>query len=357
MLESVRDFKNLKVLEGTFLGNTGLDYVLFFATFVALFIFIKAVERVLLDKLRKTDKRKKSLKTVLIEFVLSIKTSLYLFTAFVLSLLVLPTVNDQLFRILQIVLSIWITIRLVIGIQLFIDYILRRKLLDDSDPGTEVAAKNMGTIFKVLLWIVVILFFLSNFGVEVTSLIAGLGVGGVAIAFALQNVLEDLFSSFAIYFDKPFTIGDFIEVDGQWGSVEKIGLKTTRIRALQGEEIVMANRELTDKRIHNFKRLDQRRGVFEFGVTYDTSHEKMKRIPEIVRNIISSEELTEFDRAHFNGFGDSALEYEVAYFVKSDDFKKFRDIHESILLNIKKEFEKEGIDMAFPTRTVHLFNK
>ena len=358
MFEQITNFRNLEILEQSFLNNTLFEYVLFGASFLALFLIIKIFEQVLLVKLKNRQKKigEPSFKKVLLDFIVSIRTSLYLFVAFIVSLSTLA-VNDRLITFLQAVLVIWITVRFMLGVQMVVDYVLNRKLLNDADPGTEVAAKNIGTIFKALLWIFAILLLLSNFGVEVTSLVAGLGVGGVAIAFALQNVLEDLFSSFAIYFDKPFTIGDFIIVDDQMGVVEKIGIKTTRIRALQGEEVVISNNELTTERVHNFKKLEKRRSLFEFGVVYSTDTEKMRKIPEMVREIIENKERTEFDRAHFKGFGDSALEYEVSYYVLSSEFKEFRDIHEKVLLDIKEKFEEEGISMAFPTRTVHLFNK
>ena len=357
MFESIKEIKNLEVMEQVFLGNNVLDYILFLATFVALFIFVKLVERFLLAKIKERKKvGERSIKGVLVDFILSIKSSLYLYSAFYISLSTIH-VSDSLMSFFGVVLAVWITVRVMIGVQMFVDYTLNKKLLDDADPGTEVAAKNIGTIFKALLWIFAGLLLLSNFGVEVTSLVAGLGVGGVAIAFALQNVLEDLFSSFAIYFDKPFTIGDFIIVGDQMGVVEKIGIKTTRIRALQGEEIVISNKELTTERVHNFKKLEKRRSLFEFGVVYSTDTEKMRKIPEMIKEIIEDKERTEFDRAHFKGFGDSALEYEVSYYVLSSEFKEFRDIHEKVLLDIKEKFEEEGISMAFPTRTVHLFNK
>ena len=358
MFEQITNFRNLEILEQSFLNNTLFEYVLFGASFLALFLIIKIFEQVLLVKLKNRQKKigEPSFKKVLLDFIVSIRTSLYLFVAFIVSLSTLA-VNDRLITFLQAVLVIWITVRFMLGVQMVVDYVLNRKLLNDADPGTEVAAKNIGTIVKALLWIFAILLLLSNFGVEVTSLVAGLGVGGVAIAFALQNVLEDLFSSFAIYFDKPFTIGDFIIVGDQMGVVEKIGIKTTRIRALQGEEIVISNKELTTERVHNFKKLEKRRSLFEFGVVYSTDTEKMRKIPEMIKEIIEDKERTEFDRAHFKGFGDSALEYEVSYYVLSSEFKEFRDIHEKVLLDIKEKFEEEGISMAFPTRTVHLFNK
>jgi len=358
MFEQIENFKNLEILQHSFLNNTLFEYVLFGASFLALFLVIKIFEQFLLAKLKNRQKKigEPSLKKVLLDFIISIKTGLYLYLAFFVSLSILE-VADGLMTFLTVILAVWVTARVMIGIHLLIDYTLNKRLLDDADPGTEVAAKNMGTIFKALLWIFAVLLLLSNFGVEVTSLVAGLGVGGVAIAFALQNVLEDLFSSFAIYFDKPFTVGDFIIVGDQMGVVEKIGIKTTRIRALQGEEVVISNKELTTERVHNFKKLEKRRSLFEFGVVYSTDTGKMRRIPDMVKEIIEDKERTEFDRAHFKGFGDSALEYEVSYYVLSSEFKEFRDIHEKVLLDIKEKFEEEGIGMAFPTRTVHLFNK
>ena len=357
MFEQIKEIKNLELLGQSFLNNTLFEYVVFGASFLALFLVIKIFEQVLLVKLKDRQKSigEPSLKKVLVDFIVSIKTEFYLYLAFFISLSILE-VAEGLKTLLTVVLAVWVTIRVMIGVQLFVDYTLNKKLLDDADPGTEVAAKNIGTILKALLWIFAALFLLSNFGVEVTSLVAGLGIGGVAIAFALQNVLEDLFSSFAIYFDKPFTIGDFIIVGDQMGVVEKIGIKTTRIRALQGEEIVISNKELTSERVHNFKKLQKRRSIFEFGVVYGTSDEKMKKIPKIVKEIVESKEGAEFDRAHFKGFGDSALEFEVSYFVLSSEFIVYRDVHEEVLLDIKRRFKEEGISMAFPTRTVHIHN-
>lgn len=243
----------------------------------------------------------------------------------------------------------------MMGLQLVVDFILSKKVLKDTDPGTKVAVKNISFIIKGILWVFAGLLILSNLGVEVTSLLAGLGIGGIAVAFAFQNILEDLFSSFAIYFDKPFTVGDFITVDDKVGTVEKIGIKTTRIRALQGEEIVISNRELTNARIHNFKKLEKRRITFNFGIVYSTPSTKIKKIPDIIEKIINHEEMAEFDRAHFTTFGDSSLDFEVVYYLLSADFAIFRDIHQKILLEIKNNFEKENIEMAFPTTTVHLF--
>ena len=195
---------------------------------------------------------------------------------------------------------------------------------------------------------------LSNLGYNVTTLVAGLGIGGLAIAFALQKVLEDIFSSVSIYFDKPFEIGDFIIVGEQMGVVKKIGIKSTRIQALQGEEIVISNRELTSVRIQNFKRMEKRRVAFSFGVLYSTSNAKLKKAIEMVKKIVEKAEHADLDRVHFKAFGSSSLDFEVVYYLKSRDYNVYMDTQQEINFAIKEAFEKEKIEFAYPTQTIHL---
>ncbi|RMD61247.1 mechanosensitive ion channel family protein, partial [Candidatus Parcubacteria bacterium] len=170
----------------------------------------------------------------------------------------------------------------------------------------------------------------------------------------VQNILSDLFSSFTILVDKPFVPGDFIVVGEHMGVVEKIGIKTTRLRALQGEEIVISNRELTATRIQNFKRMKARRVLFRIGVVYETPSELLEQIPDLVRDIIARQKNVAFDRAHFSSFDDSSLTFEIVYYVNSGDYKEYMDVHQRILFAIKREFERRGISMAYPTRTVYL---
>ena len=209
-------------------------------------------------------------------------------------------------------------------------------------------------IINAVIFIFAFLFILDVSGFDITGLAVGLGVGGIAIAFALQNVLSDVFSAFSIYFDKPFEIGDFIIVGEHAGIVQKIGMKSTRVKLLQGEELILSNRELTTTSVRNFKKLKKRRIIFHIGVTYGTPSKKLKKIPGMIRKIIDSTELAEPDRIHFKEYGDFSLNFEIVYYMKIGDYAKYLDTQQEINFKIKEAFEKEGIEMAFPTQTIIL---
>lgn len=209
-------------------------------------------------------------------------------------------------------------------------------------------------IINVVIFILAFLVILDVVGIDITGIAVGLGVGGIAIAFALQNVLSDVFSAFSIYFDKPFEIGDFIIVGNYAGTVKKIGMKSTRVQLLQGEELVLSNRELTSTSVRNFKKMKKRRISFHFGVTYSTPSKKLEKIPDMVKKIVNSQELAEADRVHFTEFGDFSLNFEVIFYMKKGDYVLYRDTQQQINFAIKGAFEKEGIEMAFPTQTIYL---
>ena len=212
----------------------------------------------------------------------------------------------------------------------------------------------IGFIVSVVIWALVLLLTLDNLGVNITALVAGLGIGGIAVALALQNVLADLFASLSIALDQPFVVGDFLIIDDYLGSVEAIGIKSTRLRSLSGEQIIMANSDLLKSRVRNYGRMVQRRIVFAIGVTYDTPVEKLERIPEIIKSAITEQENTRFDRSHFQKYGDFSLDFETVYFVLSADYNKYMDIQQAINLRLFREFAKLGIEFAFPTRTIYV---
>lgn len=207
---------------------------------------------------------------------------------------------------------------------------------------------------RALLWSILLLAVLSNVGVNITAFVASLGVGGVAVALAVQSILSDLFASAAIGLDKPFETGDFIVFGDIAGSIEHIGLKTTRIRSLSGEQIVCSNTELLKNTIHNYKRMSERRILFAFGVTYDCAPENLRKIPEIVKHAVESAGTTRFDRAHMKGFGVNALEFEVVYYVTDASYNVYMDIQQSINFELIAELAANGIRFALPTRTIQV---
>lgn len=225
----------------------------------------------------------------------------------------------------------------------------------ESNPSGATHLMLVGLIGRIVLWSIAILAMLDNLGFNISTLMASLGIGGVAVALAVQNILGDVFSSISIALDKPFVIGDFIVVDSFLGSVEYIGMKTTRLRSLDGEQIIFSNSELLKNRIRNYKRMMERRVLFEFGISYETSTEDIEIIPSLVKDIISSGKFeTRFDRAHFKDCGSSALLYEVVYYVLDPDYNKHMDIQQAIKLALLKEFRIRGIGFAYPTQTLYL---
>lgn len=244
-------------------------------------------------------------------------------------------------------------------VQILIEVVAQRYIIkEEKEEGPDYDPTLVYisvVILKAALWVVAVLLLVSNLGFDVTALIASVGVLGIAIAFALQNVLADIFASVSIYLDKPFKRGDFIIVGDDLGTVKNIGIKTTRIDTLRGEELVIANRELTDSRVHNFKKMQKRRVVFGIGVTYDTSLAKLKKGKELITKAIEEAgEEVQFDRVHFQKFADFSLVYEGVYYVLTADYNRYMDLQQEINFKIKEKFEKAGIEFAFPTQTLYL---
>lgn len=234
------------------------------------------------------------------------------------------------------------------GIRLWLQSLLRDPL-HVRNPVTTVI---LGILLRVVVWVMMMLAILSNMGINITALVASLGVGGIAIALAIQTVLSDVFASLAIGFDKPFEHGDFIVFGDVAGSIEHIGLKTTRLRSLSGEQIVCSNTILLQQTIHNYKRMQQRRIVFKFGINYGTPAEKVRQIGSMVKEIIQDVPDTRFDRAHFLAFDESQLTFEVVYFVLSAEYNKYMDIQQEINLQLMAQLEQKQIRFAFPMRRV-----
>lgn len=270
-------------------------------------------------------------------------------------LLDLPTrwsvrVSQLWFIALALQIALWGNRAISIGLRRYAE----RHAAQGASVQISAAATLMSWGLRILLWAMVSLAMLSNLGVNITAFIASLGVGGIAVALAAQSVLGDLFASVAIAVDKPFEVGDFIVFGSVAGTVESVGIKTTRIRSLGGEQIVMSNTELLKQTVSNYKRLQVRRIVFGFGVTYDTTPEQAEAIPNIVQRIVESSDRVRFDRAHLKSFGESSLDYEIVYLVLDSDYHVYMSEQQRINLELMKELAKNHIEFAFPTRTLHI---
>ncbi|MCG6912023.1 MAG: mechanosensitive ion channel family protein [Deltaproteobacteria bacterium] len=226
----------------------------------------------------------------------------------------------------------------------------------ESNAAAVTTLSSVSFVLKTLLWFILLLLALDAFGVNVTALVAGLGISGIAVALAVQNILGDLFASFSIVFDKPFVIGDFIIVGDFLGTVEYVGLKTTRVRSLSGEQLIFSNGDLLSSRIRNFKRMYERRVVFSIGVLYQTQYEHLIEIPKMIQSIIESQSPVRFDRAHFKEYGAYSLNFEVVYWIQNPDYNVYMDIQQIINLSIFKQFKDKGIKFAYPTQTVFVQN-
>jgi small-conductance mechanosensitive channel len=337
--------------------NTVADYLFAILIFTVVLLILRIFKFVILKKLKKmTTRSKVEWDDLLIGIIHKLGWPFYILVALYISIIYID-VHPLLQKFLDYLLIISATYYATKGVIAIVHYardkVIDKKLKEDKDQDTTII-KVLAVIVQIIVWVLAIILVIQNFGYDVTALVAGVGIGGIAIAFALQNVLSDIFASFSIYFDKPFQTGDFIIIGDDLGVVKEIGIKSTRITSLQGEEIVISNKELTSTRIHNYKKMRKRRIAFTFGVTYGTRTKKLEKIPDIVKKIINKIDKAEVDRVHFKEFADFSLNFEVVYYVDSSDYNVHMGIRQKINLGIKKAFEKAKIEMAFPTQTIFL---
>lgn len=345
-------------LQQTYLNNRVLDYLMALSIFLILVITINILKNILIKVLRSIS-RKKS-KWIDERFVNNFQNkikpfiNLLYFGSFYLGFhqLKIPPMLEKFVDISIIALIIFFGVRFILSI---FSYVLETYWIKKEKNATRITAiRGVETFLKIIVWSIAIIIFLDNLGIQVSALVAGLGIGGIAIALASQNILGDLFSYFIIFFDRPFEIGDFLTIDGFSGTIENIGIKTTRIRSLGGEEIIFSNTDLVNSRLRNYKRMKKRRISFHFGVVYQTDLEKLKEIPDIVSHMIKQIPDTTLDRVHFSSFKDSSLDFEVVYYVNNRDYNQYMNIQQEINLKIKEEFEKRGIEFAYPSQTLFL---
>lgn len=340
----------------TFYGNTAQLWAVAAASATALFLVLAALRRAVASRLaRFAERTRNDVDDLAVEVVR--RTRAFFLAAVALyaasTLLALPPLADRALRaggVLALVLQAALWGNGVIA------HVVQRQVARslEENAASATTMNALGFLARALLWGILALLALDNLGVDITALVAGLGVGGVAVALAVQSILGDLFASLSIVLDQPFVLGDFIIVDDVMGTVEHVGLKTTRIRSLSGEQIVCSNADLLKSRIRNYKRMYERRVLFGFGVAYETPPAAVAAIPGVVREIIEAQPDVRFDRAHFKGYGDSSLDFEVVYYTLDPDYNRYMDTQQAINLELLHRFATAGIEFAYPTRTLYV---
>jgi len=337
------------------LGNPLWEYLWSLCIFIAGLLIVLAIKFILFKKMASWAKKTNTPYDDLIAKNMRGKIMpLLYFTAFYVSIMRL-NINDSINRALNVTalaLFIFFSVRFIMTVVIFwFEHYWER---NEDDSSRKSIAMAMTAIFKVILWSTAILIFLDNLGIKISAIIAGMGIGGVAVAFAAQALLGDIFSYFSILLDHPFEIGDFIIVENHKGTVEYIGIKTTRLRSLDGEQLIFSNTDLTGSRLQNYKRMERRRVMFRFGVTYETTVERLKEIPAIVKEIIDAIEIADFDRTHFLEYGDFSLNFEVVYFVNNSEYEVYCGVQQEINLKLKEELDSRKVEFAYPTSTVYV---
>ena len=325
-------------------GNPVQDYLIALGIIVVGLVLVQVFKRLLLKRFEKLVLKSKSrLDDMIINglerFGLPVISFAIIYWA--IGSLTLSDKAEKILNVATAVVIAYFIIRLISAIiQNIITANVRRQ------ENGEVKVKQIGglmIIINLVIWILGLVFLLDNLGYNVTTILTGVGIGGIAIALAAQNIVGDLFNYFVIFFDKPFEVGDSVTVDDKNGTIEYIGLKTTRIRSLTGEQVIISNSDLTKSRVHNFKRQETRRIAFTLNVRYQTSTEKLRKIPGIIQEIIKKAPNTRFDRAHFSKFTEYGLAFEVVYFMTVPEYLQYMDAQQEINLQIMEAFRNERI--------------
>lgn len=347
----------MSFLNQYYFNNTVLDYLIFLACTLVGLLLVWILSRFLLGRLiKRAEKTKSTVDDVITGMIKKRLVPLAYLVVLFLSIQILVFTPQISIAINAVFLALIIIMGAMFASSLLVFLFSKYWKNRNTGESNEMALRLLAYVIKAAVWIVALFLFLDNLGIKINSLIAGLGIGGIALAFAAQSVLADIFCFFSIFFDRPFEIGDYIEIDEHMGTVEHIGIKTTRLRSLSGEQLVFSNTDLTNSRIKNYKTMRKRRISFTLQVRYDTAHDSLREIPGMVKEIIDGTPCASFDRAHFSEFGDFSLDYTVVYYVLSGDYKEYMDVHQDILLKINDAFKKSNIKFAYLTSTVYFGN-
>lgn len=342
-----------EILSKTFYYNRVLDYLIAVGIIIGSFVFLRIIICIILKRLKKfAEKTATSLDDFIIMIIHKFVIPLLYVGSIYLGLKYL-TFPDYITKIVNIVTLSLVTIFVIRIVISLLEYFLRNYWLkNESMEAVSGTIKVLLPAIRIVVWVIGVVFLLSNLGFDISAMIAGLGISGVAIALASQAIFKDIFNYFVILFDKPFVAGDYVVVGDFMGTIEHIGLKSTRITSLSGEQIIMSNSDMAESRMRNYKRMATRRISFKIGVTYETGLDKLKEIPQLIEQIISSVENAKFDRSHFSQYGDFSLNFEIVYYVLSRDYAMYMDVQQEINYKLKDEFDRRGIEFAYPTQTL-----
>lgn len=341
-------------LKQVYWGNAMQDYVIALGIIVLGIIILAIVKKIVLQRFLRLAQKTE---TDLDDFILNVVRKGVLplcYTLLVYFALQYLTLNKGLDRVIHVALVVIFVFFVVRILGMVVEFLLDKYLQKEGKEKTNNALNGVMIIVRIMLFTFGIIFLLDNLGYNVVTILTGLGIGGIAVALAAQNILGDIFAYFSILFDRPFEIGDFLIIEDKLGTVDHIGIKTTRINSLGGEQLIYSNKNLTDSWIRNYSRMEKRRAVFGFNLPYDTPIDKVEAIPGIVKDIINSQENVTFDRAHFASFKESYLYFEAVYYSMSPDYTAYMNLQQAINLAIMRTFEKMDVSFAFPSRTVWL---
>ena len=341
-------------INSTFWGNTVLSYLILIGVVAVSIILLKIIERTILKRIKiKAEKTQSQFDDTLITGIEKYVLPLLLIGIAYIMIIQL-NMTSSIRRIIEVIAMILATYYLIRLCSLLISYYIEIRWLRNEDPLKSNRVKAILPIINIVIWMIGIIVLLDNLGLKISAIITGLGIGGIAVAIGVQAIVKDLFGYFVILFDKPFEVGDYIIIDKMQGNISQVGIKSTRIKSLGGEELIISNSDLTNSRLQNYGKMELRRISMHIGIVYDTPFEQLKEIPVFIEEIIKNIDGSLFDRAHFSSYGDFSLIFEIVYKVVGNDYNQFMNIQQEINLKIGEEFAKRNIQFAYPTQVVNL---
>ncbi|WP_162178346.1 mechanosensitive ion channel family protein [Parvularcula oceani] len=354
--EAVRDLGATAGGFAAWLRDNGVEWALALGIIAGVFLLLRLARAALCRVISDRNKPATAFRNIVADVVRATNSAFLLLVSVILVTPFFVVLTEWLSEGLQTAFMIFFTFQIAFWARVVVKALLARVSEKHSgDESTLANAMALIVVFaNVVIFAIAIVVILDNLGMDVTGLIAGLGVGGIAIGLAAQSLFEDLFAGLSIILDKPFVRGDFIIFGDKMGSVEKVGLKSTRIRTLSGQQLTVNNSKLLDNEINNYRRMAERRIVTRVGVLYSTPHEKLKTLPGQIRQIVENTEGVRFDRCHLAAFADFSIVFELVFYVLSRDYNEYMDYQQSIFLDIHSLFEREDIEFAFPTQTIHI---